>query len=175
LKWARLYYGCIPEEIAVRHAYEILVDDNANLRKFAEDLLKTNHLIDFKAVANLLAAKDLRTRKRALLALGADKRQYGPEDIATLDWIISYVTAALPRLGRIVEVDRTFSSKKKQAWECECGTTNDMDRPYCRSCSYDIDGFAEGERKPAEFIARLKAQRDVLASYFGAGPAAAGA
>lgn len=163
---SKQYFYSLPPETAKRYLYAALQQGTDRLRTYALDLLRDMNMLDLEEARYLLDSDDFETQKQALRVLHFDKPFYSQRDIEPVEYLKAKVENGFPKRGEVVEVERTFSSKTKTQWKCECGKQNDMNDTYCVSCRRDIYGFHKGATRPQETAQLLSTKLDVLKRQF---------
>ena len=94
------------------------------------------------------------------------KDTYVVNDIEMITNVISLLSVSFPKRGQISIQEKSFMSKEKEVWICECKKINNKEISYCSTCNKNIYGFKESEVHPDEIKEKLLKYNELLKGIF---------
>lgn len=158
------YFENLETEIQIRLLYdELLIAKSEAFSTQLITIIRELNLYDFNRCMSLLKNEDFKIKKIGLKVLTCDKSYFNKQDILEYQTAIEYTKNNFGERG-IRLMKKQLLSKDKEAWTCECSTTNDIGQD-CTSCSKDIYGFLLNETKPIVIVKILEQKIELINEY----------
>jgi len=160
------YFGRLEPKDAIAALYPVLLTETAEgFIKTIVTIIREYDLLDYSGVYKLLEGS-LSQKKIALNVLLAYKPSYGSDDLLAINEVIEHlIKDSFPNLSTTTIKKGFLSSTEKEAWTCQCGSTNAVETKYCGRCYNDQQGFHSDELKPSQVAEVLNDRLTALKSF----------